>query len=685
MSAPSTLNRREFLKVFALTGSGLIVGICLPGCQRVPVEDLDSTALPKPTALPTPVLELEPQATPTSDPNALFEPFITLQVAGTGEVTVTVPRPEMGQGVRTSLAMIIAEELDADWASVRVEQAPADSRFGNQVVGGSRSIMESYAPLRKVGATARAMLVSAAAQIWGVSEEECHTEAGVVHHPPSEQALPYAHLVETAAALPVPRQAQAKDPADFKIIGTAVGRVDNPEIVTGRAVYGSDIQLPGMLYATIARCPVFGGGVADFNPAPALAVPGVQQVVPVSAGVAVVADNTWAALQGREALEVFWDEGNKSDLTTGGIREQVMARFPITKEETGLDGDNTLRVFYEVPFLAHATQEPMNCTADVRADACEVWAPTQVPGDAKGQVMRVTRLPSDAVTVHIPLLGGGFGRRLQVDYVQEAVEISQAVGAPVKLQWTREDDFQHDYYHPFSCHLATADLNRLEMPRIRSEESGLIPTGAWRSVENFPAAFVRESFLDEMAAALDQDPLALRLALVDENLVGVLTLAAEKAGWGEPLPTGWGRGIAAWSTFGVTHVAHVVEISVETDGRVQVHRVVCAVNCGVVINPGMVTEQMEGGIVFGLTAALKSYITIENGRTEQGNFHNYPLLRIDEMPEIEVHILPSDASPGGVGEMGVPPIAPAVANAIYAATGRRIRHLPISPEDLLDD
>jgi CO/xanthine dehydrogenase Mo-binding subunit len=681
MNSSLALNRREFLKVFAVTGSGLILGVCLPGCRRAPEEVLDSTDLPKPTSIPD--LGQEPEPTATGDPNAVFDPYLTLRVAGTGIVTVTVPRPEMGQGVRTSLTMIVAEELDADWAAVRVEQAPADSRFGNQTVGGSRSIMESYTPLRKMGATARAMLVSAAAQLWGVSEDECTTEAGVVHHSPSGERLPYAQLVEIAATLPVPRQAGTKAPADFKIIGTPMGRIDNPEIVTGRAVYGSDLQVPGMLYAAVARCPVFGGRAADFDPAPALAVPGVRQVVPVSAGVAVVADDTWSALQGRAALNVVWDEGNKEDLSSESIREQLMGRFSISEDEAGLDRDNTLRAFYEVPFLAHATQEPMNCTADVRADGCEVWAPTQVPGEAKGQVVRVARLPADAVTVHIPLLGGGFGRRLQVDYVQEAVEISQAVGAPVKLQWTRDDDMQHDFYHPFSCHLAEADLNRVALPRVRTEQSYAIPTGAWRSVDNHPAAFVRESFLDEMAAALGQDPLEMRLALVDGRLAGVLRLVAEKAGWGSPLPEGRGRGVAAWSTFGVTHVAHVAEVSVDSDGKVRVHRVVCAVDCGVVINPGMVTEQMEGGIVFGLTAALKAHITIDGGRAGQSNFHDYPLLRMEEMPDVEVHIRPSEGPPTGVGEMGVPPIAPAVANAVYAATGKRVRRLPILKEALV--
>ena len=697
MSEEPTISRRQFLRVATAAGTGLVIAITLPGCQN------DPTLLPDPTVSPTAATAAtetlgamatggstaaaestataEPTATP--DPDARFEPNLTLRVDGTGLVTITVPRPEMGQGVRTALTMIVAEELDADWSTVRVEQAPADARYGNQVVGGSRSIYESYAYLRKAGATARAMLVTAAAGRWGVKEESCRTESGRVIHGPSGQELTYADLAEAAATLPVPGRVSTKEPTDFTIIGSSLGRLDNPQIVTGRAIYGFDVVVPDMLVATVARCPVFGGVVAGFDDVQAKELEGVRHVVQISSGIAVVANRSWAAIQGRRALEISWDEGPKADLSTEEIRQELMDRFPPTSADGGND-ENVLEALYELPFLAHATLEPMNCTADVRPDSCELWAPTQDPDSARRRARNVSRLPDDALTVHIPLIGGGFGRRLQVDYVGEAVEISQAVGAPVKLQWTREDDLQHDYYHPFSLHRVSANLNEPGLPRVRSQAYEGVPTGPWRSVDNFTDAFVQECFVDEMAAALGRDPYELRLDLEPQQLRAVLELAASRAGWGDPLPAGWGRGIACWSTFNMTPVAHVVELSVAEDGAVRVHRVVCAVECGTVINPNMVVEQMEGGIVFGLTAALKADITIENGRVQQSNFHDYPLLRMDEMPAIQVHIVPSEAQPTGVGEMGVPPTAPAVANAIFAATGKRLRKLPIRPQDIRD-
>jgi isoquinoline 1-oxidoreductase beta subunit len=698
MSVQPSLSRRDFLRVVTAAGTGLVIAVTLPGCQNEPTPPPAATFPPTATSTATgipaattavssataestptgePAAAEEPTATP--DPNARFAPNLYLRVDGTGAVTITVPRPEMGQGVRTALAMIIAEELDADWSTVRVEQAPADRSFGNQVVGGSRSILESYVPLRQAGATARSMLILAAADRWGVEVESCRTERGWVIHEPSGRELSYADLAEAAAALPLPARVPTKELQDFTIIGRPLGRLDNPDIVTGRAIYGTDVVLPEMLYATIARPPIFGATADSYDDTAALAVTGVRHVVPISSGIAVVADGTWAAIQGRQALEITWDEGPRVGLNSGEIRQRLTDRLPST---SGEEDPNTLEAIYEIPFLAHATLEPMNCTAHIRADSGLVWAPTQDPNAARTQARRVSRLSEEAVQVHVPLIGGGFGRRLQVDYVAEAVEISQAVGAPVKVQWTREDDIQHDFYHPFSLHHASTDLDDLRLPRVRSQESGDIPTGAWRSVYNFTNAFVQESFIDEMAAALGRDPYELRLDLEPRSLHAVLEVAASRAGWGDPLPAGWGRGIACWSTFNVTPVAHVVELSVAESGAVRVHRVVCAVDPGTVINPNMVMEQMEGGIVFGLTAALKADITVANGRVQQSNFHDYALLRMDEMPEIEVYILPSDAQPSGVGEMGVPPTAPAVANAIFAATGKRLRKLPIRPEDI---
>jgi isoquinoline 1-oxidoreductase beta subunit len=669
MSAQPDLNRREFLKISSLAGAGFMISVYLQGCQAT------DTPTPRPTEQPPDI----PVPTATPDPSTLIQPTVFLKIDGKGEATVTVPRPEVGQGIRTALAMIAAEELDVAWSSVRVEQAVADRAYGNQVTGGSGGVSGSYRSLRRAGALARAMLVAAAAEKWGVEVQSCQTEAGMVIHAPTDRRFSYADLVEAATAIDDP-DIVYKDPQDYTIIGTRVGRVDNPAIVTGRAVYGSDIVLPGMRYAAVARCPVYRGRLASYDASQALATEGVQQVVELSNAIAVIADNTWAAFQGQQALEITWDEGRVADPNTDGIRQMLMDRLPASG---GTDDPNLLSAVYEVPLLAHATAEPMNCIADVREESCEIWAPTQVPYDARQRASWISQLPLDAVTVHIPLIGGGFGRRLQVDYIEEAVDISKAIGAPVKVAWTREDDIQHDFYHPFTVHRARARLDNPSLPRVHTETYGNIQTGPWRAVTNVPDAFVRESFLDEMALALGRDPYELRLELHPPAFRPVLELAAAKADWGSATPSGWGRGIACHATWDVSPVAQVAEVSVNDDGTVRVHRVVCAVDCGLVINPGMVEEQMEGGIAFALTATLKSAITIENKRVKQSNFHDYPLLRMDEMPEIEVYIVPSDREPSGVGEMGGPPTAPAVLNAIFAATGKRIRRLPVQKGDFL--
>ncbi|NIM95989.1 MAG: molybdopterin-dependent oxidoreductase [Anaerolineales bacterium] len=673
MSREPALNRREFVKVTSLAGAGFIVAAYLQACQQEPTETARPTSPPLPTETQMP--------TPTPDPNALFEPNLYLRVDGTGAVTITVHRPELGEGTRTAFAMIVAEELDTDWSAVKIEQAPADSIYGNQTIGGSTAISDCYSLLRRAGAQARAMIVEAAAQEWGVEPETCTTESSTVFHEPSGRQFSYADLVELAGTIEKP-DIKYKDPNSYVYIGTPIGRMDNPEIVTGSAQFASDITVPGMLYATLARCPVYRGEVVSFDATKAKDIQGVQSVVEISNGVAVVAESTWAAIQGQRALEITWDEGSRAEHNSENIRQRHQERL----DEDGDDESDpdVLRADYEVPFFAHVTAEPMNCVADVRADSCEIWAPTQVPMEAKQRAASITGLPNDAVVVHIPLVGGGFGRRLQVDYVGEAVEISSAVGAPVKLFWTREDDIHHDYFHPYSYNRARTNLNNPSRPNIFSVSIGILRTGAWRSVpDNFDVAFVRECFIDEMAEALSRDPLELRLEVEQSSLHRVLEVAAEKAGWGDPLPEGWGRGIACHSTWNATPVAQVAEVSVSESGTIRVHKVVCAVDCGLVINPNMVEEQMEGGIVFGLTAALKESITFENGRAQQSNFHDYPLLRFDEMPEIDVHILQSEYSPSGVGEMGVPPIAPAVANAIFDATGIRLRRLPFRKEDLI--
>ncbi|MBN1202832.1 MAG: xanthine dehydrogenase family protein molybdopterin-binding subunit [Anaerolineae bacterium] len=662
MSTYSKSTRRDFLKASALVGTGLVLGFRLPDAGSVSAATTD---------YPVVNLALQP---------AGFVPNAYLGIDPDGVVTVQVHRSEMGQGVNTALPMIIAEELEADWSLIRIVQSPADRIYGSQVTGGSQSIQSSYDTLRRAGAAARMMLIAAAAQLWDVSPDECYAQNGTVIHEASGQQFSYGELVETAAALPVPERGDLvlKDPADFRIIGTRQGNLDNPAYVDGSAVFASDIQLPGMLVAAVEHCPWTGGRAASFDASAAEAVAGVRHVISINGdrGIAVVADTTWAALKGRELLQVEWERGNP-EMNTDDLRQQLLDRFELANTP------DVIEAIYEVSYMAHASMEPMVCVADVREDHCEVWAPTQDRQGARDAARSLSGMGNDAITIHVPLIGGAFGRRLENDYVSEAVAISQAVGAPVKLFWTREDDMRNDYYHPMVAAYLSAPQSSPTSIQGRGGEAVGLRTGAWRSVGEHPEAFARECFVDEVAEATGRDPLTFRLLLnAGTPRQAVLELAAEKAGWGSPLPDGWGRGIAVHSTFDITHVAQVAEVSVSDSGRIRVHRVVCAVDCGTVINPDLVEAQMEGGIVFGLTAALYSQITVKDGRVQQGNFYDYPLLRMDEMPEIEVYFVPSDRSPTGVGEMGVPPTAPAVFNAVYAATGKRLRHLPVQPEDL---
>jgi isoquinoline 1-oxidoreductase beta subunit len=684
MTRSTELSRREFLKSFATGGAGFLVGIYLTGCGEAPTLSPTAAIIPTDTDQPTILPTETPIPRPTPNPEASFEAGIFIQVDGIGKVTVFVPRTELGQGTLTSLAMVVAEEMDLPLGQVRVEQSPIDRAYGKLHTGGSDSISSYFTRLSRAAAAARAMLVSAAAQLWAVPYESLRTDNGVVIHDESGEAFTYSELVETAATIPVSdvtNLAETKDPSQYKIIGTRVGHQHCPEIIDGSLKYALDITIPGMLYATLLRCPVVRGSVAGFNSNQALAVPGVREVFKIDSGMAVVADNTWAALEGQRALEVTWDEGRYATLSSVELTERYKANF---MADSSLD-PSRFHAVYEVPFFAHAPQEPMNCIADVRPDRCEVWAPTQDPERALSSIQRITGLPQENIKINIPRVGGGFGRRLLVDYVEQAVEISAQVGVPVKLMWTREEDIQQGYFHPVSVHHASADLEDLAMPHIKSStyQGWDELTYAWRSVTNFTDAFVRECFIDEMAAALGRDPYELRLELTEGLLRQVVEVVANKAGWGNPLPEGWGRGIACWSTWNETPVAQVAEVSVDLDGSVHVQRVVCAIDCGIAVNPDMVAAQMEGGVVWGLTAALKGAIEFENGRVVQSNFDDYPLLHFDEMPQVEVHILPSDRRPTGVGEMGVPPAAPAVFNAIFNATGKRIRHLPLRPEDLL--
>ena len=656
------LTRRDFIKLVGAAGGGLVLAVYLDACA---------------SDAPIPATATQPNPTSTPRPTIDWAPNVYLEMDQNGILTIYAFRSDMGQGIRTAIAMLIAEELDVDWSSVRIEQAQTDSKYGDQLTGGSVSISHYYLGLRLAGATVRQMLVEAAAGIWDVDAATCKTEAGFVLHPEGQKKISYGDLVEAASKLEVPKQANVKETSQFKIVGTSRGHWDAPQIVSGKAIYGLDVRLPGMLFAAIARCPVFGGTLVDYDDSAAKAVPGVKQIVPLDDRIAVVAETTWSAIQGRNALKVNWDGGRNADESSQIYREAAIKNLTKSKLKP-----NTLEALYEIPYEAHATMEPMNCTAYVHDGMCEVWAPTQSPQDVQRAAASTAMLPVDKVVVNVPLIGGGFGRRLQTDYAQEAVGVSMAANAPVQVVWTRDDDLQHDFYHPMSVMSIRYPLDGTNIPSPRSAGGFIVPTGAWRSVENFSQAYATQSFIDELASERERDPLDLRLELYSDRAAGVIKLAAEKADWGKPLPQGWGRGLAYHATFGVTHVAYVAEVSVDEDGRVHVHRVVAAVDCGQVVNPDNVAAQVEGGIAFGLTAALKAEATLKDGRIQQSNFHDYPILQMNEMPLVEVYLVNNNNSPSGMGEMGVPPIAPAVANAVFAATGKRIRHIPIKPEDL---
>ena len=672
-------------------------------------------------------------------------PNAWLRIGTDGVVTVVVDKSEMGQGVLTSLPQMIMEELDGDWTTVRIEEAPAGPQyvnpaFGLQGTGGSTSVRISMMPLREAGAKARAMLVAAAAQKWGIAPDACSTANGYVLETGKRRKLGYGELTVAAAAMPVPEKVTLKDPKDFKLIGKPVKRLDLKGKVTGTAGFGIDAHTDGMLVAVVARAPVLGSTVTGFDEKPALAVPGVKRVVQIDSGVAVVATGYWAATKGRDALQVSWSKSPMAGVSSADLS----AKFKALSSKPGVtarhDGDaagalrgasKRVEATYEVPYLAHATMEPMNCTAWVQADKCTVWAPTQFQSGgglgAQGIAAKLTGLPESAVTVHTTFLGGGFGRRFELDFVIDAVQVSKAIGEPVKVIWSREDDVRHDYFRPASYSKLAAGLDASGKPVAWSQTivcpsimsrftmvfgplpKGLdsssvegaaniayaipnvhcgwvnadlgVPVGFWRSVGNSQNAFLAEGFIDEVAHAAGADPYEFRRNLLASapRHRGVLELAATRAGWGTPLPEGRARGIAVVESFG-SYVAEVAEVSIE-NGKVRVHRVVCAVDCGVVVNPDIVAAQMESAVVYGLTAALYGKITLENGAVVQGNFDSYPVLRINEMPVVEVHIVPSTEGPGGVGEPGTPPIAPAVVNAIFALTGQRIRSLPIVLQD----
>ncbi len=655
-------NRRDFLKMLGATGTSLLLGIYLSGCDQ-------SLSLTE---------QADSELTSTPLPTGLLEPHIYLKIDNSGEITINAFRSEMGQGIRTAIAMIIAEELDADWDSIIIEQAPTDSAYGNQITGGSQSISGSYSTLRVAGARVRQLLINAAANVWQVDPGNCNTTNGNVIHPDGVTTLSYGELAGIASKLKLPERGEfaLKQEQDFRIIGTNVHHWDAPEIVTGKATYGIDIKIPGMVYAAVARCPFFEGSIGSVDAAKALEIKGVESVQVIDNWVAVVADNTWSAIKGRDALQIVW-EGTNTELNSELIRTSLIERAP----QLGSAAENKMDAAYEFPFQAHVTMEPMNCTAHVQGDTCEIWAPTQSPQDVQRAVQNALVLSSEAVSVHVTLMGGGFGRRLETDYAVEAAKCSQTIGKPVQIVWTRSDDIQHDFYHPMHYIYVEGTTKEISQPTVRPIKSvNDIPTGAWRSIEYHPEAFARQSFIDELAWEQGIDPLEFRRSIYTNRSLAVIELAASKASWGSSLPDGWGRGIAYHETWG-THVAMVAELEITQDA-IQVHNVICAIDCGTPINPDNIAAQIEGGIAFGLTAALKGGVTVEGGRIKESNFHDCPILQINEMPNVEVHIIPSETLPTGTGEAGVPPIAPAVANAVFNATGVRVRHLPITVQDL---
>jgi isoquinoline 1-oxidoreductase beta subunit len=705
----NALSRRNFLRAGAAAGGGLILSLNLSFANG----------------------EAEAAAND-------FAPNAFISVGTDGQIVLTMPYVEMGQGTYTSIPMLIAEELEVDLKQVRLEHAPPNEKLyanpllGVQATGNSNAIRGAWQPLREAGAVARTMLVAAAAKRWNVDPASCRAQSGEVLHPSTGRRSTYSELAAAAAHVPIPKNVVLKRPQDFKLIGTPAKRLDTPAKVNGTAVYGIDIRPPGVKIATLAQSPAFGGRVKSVDDTAAKAVKGVRQIVRLDDAVAVVADHMGAAKKGLAALAIEWDEGPNAKLSTADIAtelEQATLKSGPVAQNIG-DVDQALAsavtkvdAIYQVPFLAHATMEPMNCTVHVRKDSCEIWVGSQAVARVQAAAAKTLGLPLEKVVVHNHLIGGGFGRRLEEDVATRAVEIARYVEGPLKVVWTREEDIQHDMYRPYWFDRFSAGLDAKGMPvawkhryagssvasrwapswfkdgldpdstegaidlvyalpnmhveYVRVEPPG-IPTAFWRSVGPSHNVFVIESFMDELAAAAKQDPVAYRLALLDKTprAKAVLELAAEKAGWGQALPARSGRGVSLQFVFG-SYLAQVAQVEVSKEGTVRVRRVVCAVDCGTVVNPDIVQAQIQSGIIFGATAALYGEITLKNGRVEQTNFDTYQILRMNEAPAIEIHIVKSAEPPGGMGEIGTSAIVPAIANAIYAATGKRLRKMPV--------
>jgi isoquinoline 1-oxidoreductase subunit beta len=709
----SSFTRRAMVKATVVAGGGFMLGVSIP-------------RLPRAFA---------------AEPNADFAPNAFVRIDPDGKVTFTIPQVEMGQGIYTALSMVLAEELDAPFEQVTAVAAPPNDKLyanpllGFQVTGGSTSVRAFWDPMRIAGARARAMLVEAAAAKWSVDPASCRTENGEVFHDGSAQRAAYGELVQAAAALTPPQNPPLKSPANFRLIGKPLKRLDTPDKVNGKAVYGIDAQPPGVKIATLASCPVLGGKVARVNDAAAHDVPGVRQIVVLDDLVAVVGDHMWAAKQGLAALEVTWDEGPNAMLSTADVLSGLVAaseKEGAVAKSTGdvakaLGEGTKLEAAYHVPFLAHAPMEPMNCTVHVQADGCEIWVGNQVLSRTQAIAAEVTGLPIEKVIVHNHLIGGGFGRRLEVDYIAKSVRIAQKVDGPVKVIWTREEDIQQALYRPFYFDRFAASLSNgkitawshriagssvlarwapstfedgldadavdgaidfpydtpnLHVQYVHAEPPG-VQTCFWRSVGPGHNIFVIESFVDELAHAAKQDAVVFRRAHLakEPRLLACLDLAAEKAGWGSALPARVGRGVACQSVFG-SYVAAIVEAEVDANGEIAIRRVTAAVDCGTIVNPDSVEAQIQGGLIFGLTAALYNEITIAKGRVQQSNFNNYRMMRINEAPAIDVHLIRNGEAPGGIGEPGTSIAAPALANALFAATGVRFRSLPIDRKQL---
>jgi isoquinoline 1-oxidoreductase subunit beta len=709
------MSRREFLTVSAAAGGGFLLSWHLDARPHfVPAAAAEATSLG-------------------------FAPNAFLRIGRDGRVTMIMGQVEMGQGMYTSMPMLLAEELEVELHQVQLEHAPPDDKlYSNPLIGfqstvGSTSVRGLYLPMRRAGATARTLLVDAAAQTWNVDAASCRARKGIVTHTPTGRALAYGVLADKAATLPVPTQITLKDPKDFTLIGSPAKRLDTAGKVNGRAQFGIDVRLPGMKIATVATSPVVGGKVHSVDDSKAKAIKGVSQIVRLDDAVAVVADHMWAAKQGLAALAIRWDDGPNVRLSTEDVVRELAAAAQTPGIVARKEGDaaaaiaaapKTIEATYEVPFLAHVAMEPVNCTVHVRPDSCEVWTGSQVLSRAQATAAEVTGLPLEKVVVHNHLLGGGFGRRLEVDFVTQAVRVAKQVDGPVKVIWTREEDVQHDVYRPYYYDRLAAgvdaggqpiawthrlvgpailarwappafingldgdavdgavqlvyDIPAIQVEYVRHEEPAL-NTGFWRGVGVAHNMFVVESFIDELAAAAKQDPVVFRRGLLGKSprARAVLDLAAQAAGWGGPLPAGHARGVALLYSGWKTYVAQVAEVEVLKSGDLRVHRVVCAVDCGTVVNPDIVKAQIEGGVIFGIGGALYGEVTLKNGRVEQSNFHNVRVLRINESPTIEVHLMPSSEPPGGIGEPGTAATAPALANALFAATGKRIRKLPL--------